>query len=170
MEMIKYSIRKANGSDAAIIARHRVSMFSEMGQVPTDVLATALLEISTVALGLLLREGSYVGWLAIDEVDRVVAGAGVHLQSQLPRISHDGIAVTSAQVPLVVNVYTEPDFRGTGIARVLMNTIVKWATAEGYDRVSLHASDAGRHLYQSLSFVPTNEMRWSPSGGAPDDE
>jgi hypothetical protein len=29
--------------------------------------------------------------------------------------------------------------------------------------VALHASDAGRPLYQSLGFVPTNEMRWSPT-------
>jgi GNAT superfamily N-acetyltransferase len=163
MEMIKHSIRQATVSDAAIIARHRVGMFSDMGQVPTDALATTLLETSTAALGALLRERSYIGWLAIAESDHVLAGAGAHVQSQLPRISHNGIAVTTAPVPLVVNVYTEPDFRGMGIARALMNTLLKWATAQGYDRVVLHASDAGRPLYQSLGFVPTNEMRWSPT-------
>ena len=113
MEMIKHSIRQATVSDAAIIARHRVGMFRDMGQVPTDALATTLLETSTAALGALLRERSYIGWLAIAENDRVLAGAGAHVQSQLPRISHNGIAVTTAPVPLVVNVYTEPDFRPT---------------------------------------------------------
>ena len=44
-----------------------------------------------------------------------------------------------------------------------MNTLLKWAIAQGYDRVHLHASDAGRPLYQSLGFVPTNEMRCSPT-------
>jgi GNAT superfamily N-acetyltransferase len=88
-----------------------------MGQVPTDALATELLETSTAALGALLRERSYIGWLAIAEGDRVLAGAGANVQSQLPRISHSGIAVTTAPVPLVVNVYTEPEFRGIGIAR-----------------------------------------------------
>ena len=42
-----------------------------------------------------------------------------------------------------------------------MQTILDWALAQGFDRVSLHASDAGRALYQSLGFEPTNEMRWS---------
>jgi GNAT superfamily N-acetyltransferase len=163
MEMTKYSIRQATVSDAAIIARHRVGMFRDMGQVPTDALATKLLETSTAALGVLLRERSYIGWLAIAESDRILAGAGANVQSQLPRISHSGIAVTTAPVPLVVNVYTEPDFRGMGIARALMNTLLKWATEHGHDRVVLHASDAGRPLYQSLGFVPTNEMRWSPT-------
>jgi GNAT superfamily N-acetyltransferase len=166
MEMIKHFIRQATVGDAAVIAGHRVGMFRDMGQVPTDALATALLETSTAALGALLRERSYIGWLAIAENDRVVAGAGAHIQSQLPRISHDGVTITTAPVPLVVNVYTEADVRGTGIARALMNTLLTWATAQGCDRVALHASDAGRSLYRSLGFVPTNEMRWSPTKGS----
>jgi GNAT superfamily N-acetyltransferase len=149
-------------SDAAIIARHRVSMFRDMGEVPTDALAATLLQRSTLALDAMLRDGSYVGWFAIDESSRVLAGAGVHVRPQLPRISDGGVAVVTAPAPLVVNVYTEPEVRGTGIARTLMNTLMKWATAQGFDRMLLHASDAGRPLYQSLGFVPTNEMRWSP--------
>jgi hypothetical protein len=39
--MIKYSFRRATVSDTAIIARHRVDMFRDMGQVPTGVLAVA---------------------------------------------------------------------------------------------------------------------------------
>jgi hypothetical protein len=39
-----------------------------------------------------------IGWLAIAESDRVLAGAGVNVQSQLPRTSHGGIAVTTAPV------------------------------------------------------------------------
>jgi hypothetical protein len=38
MEMTKCSIRQATVSDAAIIARHRVGMFRDMGQVPTDAI------------------------------------------------------------------------------------------------------------------------------------
>ena len=164
MEIIKHFIREATVDDAAVIARHRVGMFREMGHVPTEALATSLLETSTAALKILLRERSYIGWFAIAEGDRVLAGVGAHIKSHLPRISHDGIAVTTAPVPLVVNVYTEPAFRGRGIARALMTTLLKWATAQGCDRVVLHASDAGRPLYQSLGFAATNEMRWSPTG------
>jgi len=163
METIKYAIRKAAFGDAPIIARHRVSMFRDMGQVPTDALAAALLQASTAALDESLRKGTYFGWLAIAETNRVLAGAGAHVQLPLPRIAHDR-TVTSALVPVVVNVYTEADVRGMGIARVLMNTLLRWAAHQGFDRVHLHASDAGRSLYQSLGFVPTNEMRWSPIG------
>jgi GNAT superfamily N-acetyltransferase len=160
--MLKYTIRRATIRDAATIAGHRIAMFRDMGQVPTAVLADKLLSESATALADLLRDGSYAGWLAIDANDGVIAGAGAHVKSQLPRISSDGFRVTAAPVPLVVNVYTEPEWRGQGIARALMKALMVWASARGCDRVVLHASDAARPLYVSLGFVPTNEMRWSP--------
>jgi GNAT superfamily N-acetyltransferase len=160
--MTAYRIRPATASDAAAIASHRVRMFSDMGQMPTAALAAGLLAQSTVAIAACLRDGSYLGWLAVDGADRVIAGVGVHIKPQLPRISHDGARVVTAPVPLIVNVYTEPTWRGRGIARALMQALMDWAGTAGCDRVLLHASDAGRPLYQSLGFAPTNEMRWSP--------
>jgi GNAT superfamily N-acetyltransferase len=69
----------------------------------------------------------------------------------------------------VLNVYTEPDFRRRGLARRVMETIAAWCAAQGLSRVFLHASDAGRPLYESLGFEPTNEMKLglgSRGGGA----
>jgi GNAT superfamily N-acetyltransferase len=155
-------IRRASVGDAAVIARHRVAMFSDMGSVPPLQLADALLKLSTSALVAALGNESYVGWLALEGNNQVVAGAGVHVKPQLPRISEDGTSVVTAALPLVVNVYTEPAWRHKGIARALMATLMQWATTERFDRLVLHASDAARPLYISLGFVPTNEMRWSP--------
>jgi GNAT superfamily N-acetyltransferase len=164
--MNRYSIRPATVTDADIIAGHRVAMFRDMGEVSTDALASALLAASRSALVSLLREGAYVGWLAIDARDRVIAGAGAHVKAQLPRMSPDGGRVEAAAVPLVVNVYTEPAWRRRGVARSLMNTLMEWAAARRFDRVVLHASDAGRALYLSMGFHPTNELRWSPATAA----
>jgi GNAT superfamily N-acetyltransferase len=155
-------IRRATAGDAAIIALHRVSMFRDMGQVPTEELAKQLLTESTSALKIALDEGSYVGWLALETQEQVAAGAGVHIKPQLPRITHDGARVATSAVPLVVNVYTEPRWRRRGIARGLMNIVMRWSMAQGFDRVVLHASDDGRPLYASLGFASTNEMRWWP--------
>jgi GNAT superfamily N-acetyltransferase len=160
--MTQYHIRACTLNDAAIVARHRVEMFREMGEVPTDALARELLDKSTAALAVVLADGTYVGWLAVGDHGKVIAGAGVHIKPQLPRMSHDGTRVEVMPVPLVVNVYTERDCRGQGIARALMRAAMKWASTVGSDRVVLHASDAGRPLYVSLGFKPTNEMRWFP--------
>jgi GNAT superfamily N-acetyltransferase len=160
--MTQYYIRACTLDDAAIVARHRVEMFREMGEVPTDALARELLDKSTAALAAALADGTYIGWLAVGQDGKVIAGAGVHIKPQLPRMSHDGARVEVTHVPLVVNVYTERDCRGQGIARALMHAVMKWASTVGSDRVVLHASDAGRPLYVSLGFHPTNEMRWFP--------
>ena len=72
-------IRRAAVDDAAVIAWHRVAMFRDMGQVPSEELAGKLLHESTRALAVGLADGSYVGWLALAQNDQVVAGAGAHV-------------------------------------------------------------------------------------------
>jgi GNAT superfamily N-acetyltransferase len=161
--MTGYTIRRTTPGDAAVVAQHRVSMFRDMGEVPTQALATELLEASQAALAALLRDGSYVGWLAVGAHDEVLAGAGVHIKSTLPRITHQGL-VAAGPIPLAVNVYTEPGSRRRGIARALMQAMMEWARVQGFDRLLLHASDGARPLYRSLGFAPTNEMRWSIDG------
>ena len=145
------------------MARHRVEMFRDMGDVPTEALASELLIQSTSALATALADGSYVGWVAMDRERTVIAGAGAHIKPQLPRVSHDGKRIEATPVPLIVNVYTEPAWRGKGVARALMRALMQWAEESGWDRLVLHASDAGRPLYVSLGFQPTNEMRWFPT-------
>ena len=165
--MAAYTIRSATVDDAASIARHRVEMFRDMGQVPTDALASKLLSASTIAIRQALNGHSYVGWLAIGDESRVIAGVGVHVRRQLPRVHVN--EVRHGPVPLVVNVYTEPEWRGKGIARALMQTLMQWVREQGFDRVVLHASDAARGLYESLGFKATNEMRWTPPGASGSD-
>ena len=150
-------------ADVAIVAHHRVAMFTDMGLVRTPELSETLRQASLAALSIELAAGAYVGWLAIAGADQVVAGAGVHVKPQLPRISEDGGWVVTAAVPLVVNVYTERAWRKQGIARALMAVLMAWASSQNFDRVVLHASDDGRPLYDSLGFIATNEMRWTPN-------
>jgi GNAT superfamily N-acetyltransferase len=157
-----FEIRRAVLADAPCIARHRVSMFRDMGQVPSADLAAELLSQSAVAIHAALEDGSYVGWLAVSAEREVIGGTGVHIKPQLPRITPDERGVENGPVPLVVNVYTEPAWRRRGVARELMVALMDWATESGYDRVVLHASDAGRRLYELLGFGATNEMRWHP--------
>jgi hypothetical protein len=40
-----------------------------------------------------------------------------------------------------------------------MRTMVDWCLRAGFARITLHASEDGRHLYESLGFEPSNEMR-----------
>lgn len=55
--------------------------------------------------------------------------------------------------------YTDPDYRRRGLARQITHVMIFWCRAEGFASVSLHASKAGRPLYEAMGFQPTNEMR-----------
>ena len=59
---------------------------------------------------------------------------------------------------MIVNVFTEPEWRRRGLAKLLMNTIIAWSRDQNLDSLVLHASDDGRALYEKLGFVPTTEM------------
>jgi GNAT superfamily N-acetyltransferase len=59
----------------------------------------------------------------------------------------------------ILNVYTCPQSRRKGLARKLTERAIEWCRANRVGTVILHASDAGRPLYQSMGFVPSNEMR-----------
>jgi GNAT superfamily N-acetyltransferase len=148
----KITIREAGAEDASVILHHRRSMFEDMREGPAAEL-DRMASMTLPWLSAALADGSYRGWLAVDG-ERVVSGGGVLLCSW-PASPKD----PCLQRAIILNVYTEPDFRGRGIARLIMTTILEWLQGKGFASVSLHASDQGRHLYERLGFVATNEMR-----------
>ncbi len=112
------------------------------------------LEIARPWLARALADGSYRHWLALDGSGRVAGGGGV-LLGPWPANPRD----PCTERAVILNVYTEPEFRKRGIARQVMLTIVEWLKQRGFRGVNLHASAEGRPLYEKLGFEATNEMR-----------
>ena len=69
------------------------------------------------------------------------------------------ITIAEGRQGVIVNVFTEPEWRRRGIAKQLMKKIIAWSRKQSLDDLVLHASDDGRALYEQLGFVLTNEMR-----------
>jgi GNAT superfamily N-acetyltransferase len=158
-----FVVRTAAPSDAAIIARHRAEMFRDMGQLPS-ALYPELIEQTVAYLSAAIRSGEYLGWLvtAQDSPD-VFAGAGVQLRRILPRpLTEDGqTRIAAGREAIVLNVFTERPWRRKGVARLLMQHVLDWASDSDIDRLVLHASNEGRVLYERLGFVPSGEMRYA---------
>ncbi len=147
------TIRPAAPRDCDVILHHRRSMFQEMKEGPADDLDRTV-QIARPWLIAALANGTYQGWLADDGHGNIVAGAGVVILSWPASPKN-----LENRRPLIVNVYTEPEFRGRGLARQLMLTVLEWLKEQGFRMAALHASQAGKHLYESLGFRPTNEMQ-----------
>ncbi len=146
------AIRRATIADLAEILRHRRLMFEEMGYNNAEALQ-AMQECSEPFIQRGLIEGSYHGWMA-ESSGRFAGGIGVITPAwpAHPRDPHPTKAY-------ILNMYVYPQFRRRGLARRLMELALAWCREQGYGAVSLHASEHGRHLYESLGFQPTNEMR-----------
>ncbi len=147
------TIREATPSESAIILHHRRSMFRDMNEGTVEQL-DRMVEVARPWLQQALSNGSYRHWLAIYGAGRVAGGGGV-LLSPWPANPHD----PCTERAVILNVYTEAEFRRRGVARQVMAAILNWIKVHGLRGVNLHASDEGRHLYEALGFKPTNEMR-----------
>jgi len=127
-------------------------MFRDMGEGTVEEL-DRMVEVASPWLARALGDGSYHHWLALDSAGRVAGGGGVLLCPWPPNPKEP-----CTERAVILNVYTEPEFRKRGIARQIMLTILAWVREHGFHSVNLHASAEGRALYEKLGFEATNEM------------
>ncbi|MBL8133397.1 MAG: GNAT family N-acetyltransferase [Anaerolineae bacterium] len=146
-----YAFRQAVLDDLQTIGAQRRAMFTEMG---VDAAAVARQdEPFRRWAARLMREGQFVTWFALSD-GVIVAGAGVWIHDWLPGINTpDGVR------GYICNVYTNPVHRGQGLARQLVLRCIEECRSRQVLVVALHASDAGRPVYEQLGFTQTNEMR-----------
>jgi len=145
-------IRPATLDDLPHVLRFRRAMLSEMRS--TDEAALHHMEESAAAfLREGFRDGTCLVWIA--EADGQPAGCGIlHLVPWIP-----SMVDPSSRRVWVHNVYTVPEFRRLGIAGQVMQAMITWCREQGFRSVSLHASEHGRSIYESLGFRASNEMR-----------
>jgi len=161
----QFHIRPATPADAETIGWQRARMFQDMGDVPPHLFEEFCAR-ARERLRDQLATGEYVGWLASARgaPDRVIAGAGVQLRYVLPhpgKAPNGDATISDGRHAIILNVFTEPEWRRHGVATLLMRRIIAWSRAERLDRLVLHASAEGRLLYERLGFTATNEMRFA---------
>lgn len=53
----------------------------------------------------------------------------------------------------VLNVYTEPEYRGKGLCTQIMKNLIEYGKKRGLGRVDLSATEEGYPIYKSVGFV-----------------
>ena len=154
------TVRLATARDAAVLARHRIGMFRDMRPV-ADRECARIEKATRAFLRRAIPAGEFVGFLV--EVKGVpVAGGGLLVRRMMPRPGHP----QGFREAHVLNVFTEERHRRRGHARALMEAILRWCRANGFPRLTLHASGKGKPLYESLGFRTVEEMRLDAGIGA----
>lgn len=155
------AIREATVADLDTVLRHRRLMFEDMGHREAAAL-DAMVAACRAPLARWLEDGAYRGWL-VERDGAVAAGGGLFITFVLPTI-----ADPQPRRANILNVYTERAHRRQGLARLLMDWMVRWCGGRGFAAVTLDTSDDGLALYESLGFRPTRQMRLDLSPRKPD--
>lgn len=144
--------RKTTEADVELIAAHRHAMFAEMGK--SD--ATALDEMRrnfVPWVEQMIGAGKYVGWI-VEEDGQPVASSGFFELEWPPH----PLDPAGEHRGYLLNFWVEPKYRGRGLARDMVREALAESRRRGIRVTALHASEAGRRVYETMGFQTTNEM------------
>ena len=116
---------------------------SEGREVPTGVdLKAALFEYYQKHIA----DGTFVSWLAMDG-EEIVGTSGMSFVEKPPYFT-----CPSGKLGLLSSMFTAPEYRRMGIAKELLDRVIKEARAYGCGAVHITASDMGVKLYTAYGF------------------
>jgi GNAT superfamily N-acetyltransferase len=144
---MSYRLRSGTLNDLDALVHQRIAMFADMG-VP--VRAEAMDAAFRRWLADTMPAGTYRAWVVETDDGQVVAGGGITILPWPP-----GPLSLGSRMAFAYNVYTEPTHRKRGLARLVMSGIEEWCRENGISAIGLNASQAARHLYESMGFRPT---------------
>lgn len=147
------SVRKATLKDLETLIHHRRAMWMDLG-VKGEARHKLADRMYRRWAGTRIRNRQLVGWI-VEGRDGEIAGSGcVWLQPVQPSPKKPGTLQ-----PYLLSMYTEPRFRRLGVASMIVRASIDWSRKQGFPRLTLHASNMGRGVYEKLGFNRTWEMR-----------
>lgn len=154
-------VRKAGLKDLDALVAQRRGMWEDMG-IKGDAKLSEADRVYKSWARKQLKNGTLKGWVAENRDGAVVAGGCLWLRPVQP-----SPGFSKGLLPYLMSMYTQPDYRGRGIASQIVKEAVRWTKNNGYTSMRLHASEMGRGVYRNLGFVRSWEMKWEPPKRSP---
>ncbi len=139
-------IRKATLEDIDELVKLRIELIREISEVDENYmskLTDAIREYFTAKM----PENEFLGWVAEDE-GKIIASSGLLFHEKPP--IHGNLTGREAYI---MNMYTLPEWRNKGIATKLLKEIIKFIKETNVRRIRLHATEAGKKVYEKMGFV-----------------
>jgi GNAT superfamily N-acetyltransferase len=151
LESGRVLIRPATGEDLTTLVDFRLAMLADILGPGPEAETAALADTPDLHQANERWVGEHFGrdFIALlAELDgRPAATAGLLWFAHPP-----GPADPGGLEAYILNVYTRPEARRMGLARMLMGRLVEEARAAGVRRIWLRTSDDGRPLYEAMGF------------------
>ena len=149
----KFKIRRATQRDVDVLVVQRRKMWQhimkeEGGKLRRDDKAYQKWLVDTMS------KRRFIGFVAVGDGGKVMGSGGIWLRGVHPR----PWSAKSVE-PYLLSMYTEPKFRGMGVATGIVKEAMKWCKEKGHPSIRLHASEMGRNVYSDLGWERTWEMR-----------
>lgn len=150
-------IRSADAADIPTLARHRRNMFEEImvrrGMPLAEAQLTSIEQDYAEILPIELNRTQTPFIIDGDAGERCVASATLWFAPWLSTPWYP-----TRTIAYLHSVWIDEAYRSRGYARTLTIAAIDMARGLGYRRVVLHASEAGRPVYEKLGFVQGIEM------------
>jgi GNAT superfamily N-acetyltransferase len=144
-------VRKATGDEMDLVTDLRLAFYCEHNRLDVDTVG-GLRDATATFIATEHAAGRAVTWLA-EQGETVVGLVTVLIRARPPR--HTDLRTS---LGYAVNMYVVPASRRRGIGAALLAACIDGCTALGLRSLTLHATEDGRHLYDSFGFEP--DPRW----------
>lgn len=147
---------EASGAEAdEVVVKHWRQMWLEAG-VPARELRSSLPEITLSFIEQARASLQYQTFVARNSAGSIIGSASCQAWSgPLPLVLEE----SAFKLGTVWAVHVQPEYRRRGVATKLMEHCMEHWRSIGCQRgVLLHATDAGRRVYERLGFEPSNGM------------
>ena len=145
--------RRAMVDDVPLLVNHRHCMWVDIGN-RTEAEVAEHDDRYRIWARPRLRSGKLAGCIAESPDGSAVASGLVWFRPDQPRPK-----LSTLVSPYLLSMYTEPAWRGKGIATRIVRELLVVCREAGYPNAELHASRFGRRVYSRLGFERTWEMR-----------
>ena len=139
--------RRAEVKDIEELVRMRIQFIKDVQHMEDSDKDEALAEQTRKFFNATIPVNRFISWIA--EADgRIIGTSGLCFYSLAPSFKN-----MSGGVAYIQNMYTLPEYRGRGVAKVLFAKVLSEAKELGYKKISLHATEMGRPIYEKFGFT-----------------
>ena len=143
-------VKRAGVGDAELLTEMRLEMRRERENAVCRISEADFYRRNLEFFRTGIADGSFISLIVWDG-DRAAACSGLSLQAHPPTYENP-----TGKQGYITNMYTRPEWRRQGIAKMLVERLIETAKREGCAQLFLNASPMGRSVYVRCGFRPVD--------------